>query len=80
MPIYQYICQLGHKSEGYHSIDNRLPVSCPKCGGPCSIVITAPSIRVAKPCSVYTHDGKLVKWWPDGGSSPPEGEPYPIGG
>ena len=80
MPIYVYQCKNGHRFEEFNSMANRLNATCPTCDKPGVIQVTRTNMRVAKPIRWLTADGKQVGWKPDGGISPPSGQPYPIGG
>jgi len=41
MPLYEYLCECGHKFEAWKSLDMRLWAPCPKCGKEAQKVFSA---------------------------------------
>lgn len=65
MPLYEYECEAGHKSEAFRPMSEYdLPNQCPECDKVARRIIS----RLAKrnpfdqrmPFTVYNHDGSVV--------------------
>lgn len=80
MPLYQYECINNHRFESSRSIEDRHNSLCPICGKLGKLVMSLPNMRIAEPIKFFSSDGKELGWKADGGISPPEGQPYPVGG
>ena len=61
MPLYQYICEGGHRFEEVHSIAERNNVNCPGCKGAVHIRISLQGKPlVAHTFTTYGHDGRII--------------------
>lgn len=57
MPIYEYACPYGHKSEHLRRVEDRhVGVLCPKCNAPADLIISAPHVE---PDGVYSYEPNI---------------------
>ena len=76
-PLYEYICEDGHRFEEFKSIEDRHNVVCPMCENPAHIRISLPrKPRMAVPFAVLAHDGTVLHETQTTEKTPPPGYRY----
>ena len=61
MPLYEYLCECGHKFEGWRPFNLRLWATCPKCGKDGKKIFSAVNATYTWCLDGLTHDNPR-KW------------------
>ncbi len=76
MPIYQYTCDGRHRFESFkHRIEDRHDATC-ECGLKGTLIMSSVMCRMARPFTVYDHEGTILHQRQTIEKTPPPGYRY----
>lgn len=91
MPIYDYVCEAGHRVEVRHGVHAEGPQACEVCGRPLRKAVSAPAIvfkgsgwakvdarKAPAKSSSSSTDGASTESDKSGGSEKPGDKPSPL--